>query len=85
MGSTCIDIADLYFWVSAGPEIDADGGPNRRSEVELELCSVGGDGGGGDSEGIGAYKIEGEALHGWVMEGVPTAMAGTTAKRCWKL
>jgi len=73
----------LNLWVATNPEVDFGRGPNSMGVLEEELSSGGGERCGLDGEGVGSYKVEGKALHGWVRRDVPKAMVGVWLKVDW--
>lgn len=61
---TYLQVSNLELRVAAHKEIDGDGGPDCRSEAELELVAGGADALGDHSETIGSSVVEGEVLDG---------------------
>ena len=73
-------MSDLDLGIWASPEIDFNFGPDWRSEVEAELSSSVNDVDRGNCEGIWSDEIKSEALHGWISEMIPMAIAGIFEK-----
>jgi len=70
------EVAELDLGIGWGPEVEANGGPDRNSVCKVKDNRWGGDLGRHYVEGVGAEGAEREVLEGFVSEGIPRATEG---------